>query len=64
MCDLTLKISKRPNLFIKNILAKSQKKVDWFNESLIKLRKQLDQRVALFGKYSKDSYIRGSSSVP
>ena len=60
VCDLILKKSKSPKPLLKNKQAKSQKKNDYFNESLIKLRKQLDQKEALFRKYSKGPYIRVS----
>ena len=58
--DITLKKIKTRSGINKGRQKKIRNKVNWFNEPLYKLRRQLDEKAKLFQKFSKDPYVRGA----
>ena len=58
--DISIKKARCTDKNIKSKQNKKQNKLKWFDQSLVGLRRQLEQKQKLLDKYRRDPQIRGS----
>lgn len=61
--DISIKKVRYTDKNIKSKQNKKQNKLKWFDQSLVGLRRQLEQKQKLLDKYRRDPQIRGSFLV-